>query len=89
MNAVDDPGAAASDPRLVAPEIRQDDVPDATLRPQYLSEFVGQAQARANLKVFIEAAPGRARNRSTMCSSSGRRASARRRSPRSSRASSA
>jgi Holliday junction DNA helicase RuvB len=30
------------------------------LRPQSLDEFTGQAEARANLKVFIEAAKGRA-----------------------------
>ncbi len=47
-------------PRIVAPEQREDDAGDATLRPQVLSEFVGQAQACANLKVFIEAARGRA-----------------------------
>jgi Holliday junction DNA helicase RuvB len=46
-------------PRIVAPEVREEDAPDATLRPQLLSEFVGQAQACANLKVFIEAARGR------------------------------
>ena len=44
---------------LVSPEIREDDAPEATLRPQYLSEFVGQAQACSNLKVFIEAARAR------------------------------
>ncbi len=32
---------------------------DNTLRPQTLSDFVGQAAARANLKVFIEAAKAR------------------------------
>jgi Holliday junction DNA helicase RuvB len=42
--------------RMVTGAERNDDAPDATLRPQYLSEFVGQAQACANLKVFIEAA---------------------------------
>jgi Holliday junction DNA helicase RuvB len=47
-------------PRMVAPELREDDAGDATLRPQLLSEFVGQAQACANLKVFIEAARARA-----------------------------
>ena len=46
-------------PRIVTPEQREDDAGDATLRPQLLSEFVGQAQACANLKVFIEAARGR------------------------------
>lgn len=45
--------------RLVAPHDQDDDAHDATLRPQYLSEFVGQAQACANLKVFIEAARAR------------------------------
>src|SRR6202140_5546851 len=42
--------------RIVTPERRSDDVGDTALRPQLLSEFVGQAQARANLSVFIEAA---------------------------------
>jgi Holliday junction DNA helicase RuvB len=45
--------------RLVTPEPRHDDV-DVSLRPQRLSEFIGQEKARANLGVFIEAA--RARN---------------------------
>ena len=48
-----------SDARMVAGSLRDDDAPDSALRPQYLSEFVGQAQACANLKVFIEAARGR------------------------------
>src|SRR5471032_2444040 len=42
--------------RIVTPERRGDDAPDTALRPQLLSEFVGQAQARANLSIFIEAA---------------------------------
>jgi len=50
----------ASAPRpLISPERREDDAPDATLRPQYLAEFVGQAQACSNLKVFIAAARSR------------------------------
>jgi Holliday junction DNA helicase RuvB len=48
-----------SEQRMVAGALRDDDAPEASLRPQYLSEFVGQAQACANLKVFIEAARGR------------------------------
>ncbi|MFZ0195588.1 MAG: Holliday junction branch migration DNA helicase RuvB [Pseudolabrys sp.] len=44
--------------RLVAADKRDDDV-DASLRPQRLSEFIGQEQARANLSVFIEAARAR------------------------------
>ena len=46
--------------RLVTAERREDDVAEASLRPQRLAEFIGQQQARANLRVFIEAA--RARN---------------------------
>ena len=45
--------------RLLTPERRDDDTPDASIRPQRLSEFIGQPQARANLSVFIEAARGR------------------------------
>ena len=44
--------------RLISAEKRGEDA-DATLRPQSLDEFVGQAAARANLKVFIEAAKAR------------------------------
>jgi len=44
--------------RLVTAERRDDDV-DASLRPQRLSEFIGQEKARANLGVFIEAARAR------------------------------
>jgi Holliday junction DNA helicase RuvB len=43
-------------PRLVTAERRDDDVAEASLRPQRLAEFVGQQQARSNLSVFIEAA---------------------------------
>jgi Holliday junction DNA helicase RuvB len=42
--------------RIVTPEPRSDDVGDTALRPQLLAEFVGQAQARKNLSIFIEAA---------------------------------
>jgi Holliday junction DNA helicase RuvB len=38
---------------------READDAEPSLRPQYLREFIGQEQARANLKVFIEAAKGR------------------------------
>jgi Holliday junction DNA helicase RuvB len=43
-------------PRLVTSERREDDDTEASLRPLRLAEFIGQAQARANLNVFIEAA---------------------------------
>jgi len=42
--------------RIVTPERRIEDGGDNALRPQLLSEFVGQAQARKNLSIFIEAA---------------------------------
>ncbi|MGY4256803.1 DNA polymerase III delta prime subunit [Bradyrhizobium sp. USDA 4516] len=45
--------------RMVSPERRSDDVGDTALRPQSLTEFVGQAQARKNLSIFIEAAKKR------------------------------
>jgi Holliday junction DNA helicase RuvB len=41
--------------RLVSAEPRSDD-PELSLRPQRLSEFIGQEKARANLQVFVEAA---------------------------------
>jgi holliday junction DNA helicase RuvB len=44
--------------RLIAADKRDDDV-DVSLRPQRLSEFIGQEKARANLSVFIEAARSR------------------------------
>ena len=44
--------------RLISSEKRGEDI-DAAMRPQSLDEFTGQAEARANLKVFIEAARGR------------------------------
>jgi Holliday junction DNA helicase RuvB len=47
------------EPKLVAPERREEDAAEATLRPQRLAEFIGQEQARKNLGVFIAAARGR------------------------------
>jgi len=45
--------------RLVTAERRDEDTAETSLRPQRLSEFIGQQQARANLAVFIEAARNR------------------------------
>src|SRR6202165_5007129 len=50
------PDTKPPDNRIVAPERREDDIGDASLRPQRLSEFVGQEQARQNLSIFIDAA---------------------------------
>jgi holliday junction DNA helicase RuvB len=48
-----------TDDRLVTGAKRDADVVEQSLRPQRLAEFIGQEQARANLKVFIEAAKAR------------------------------
>jgi holliday junction DNA helicase RuvB len=45
--------------RLVTAERRDDDAAESSLRPQRLTEFIGQQQARSNLAVFIEAARAR------------------------------
>ncbi len=45
--------------RLVTAERRDDDAAESSLRPQRLTEFIGQRQARSNLTVFIEAARAR------------------------------
>ncbi|MCB1382747.1 MAG: AAA family ATPase, partial [Notoacmeibacter sp.] len=44
--------------RLLSADKRGEDL-DTSLRPQTLDDFTGQAAARANLKVFIEAAKAR------------------------------
>jgi len=45
--------------RLVTGERAGDDIAEGSLRPQRLAEFIGQQQARSNLKVFIDAARAR------------------------------
>ncbi len=42
--------------KLVTAERREEDAAEASLRPQLLSEFIGQERVRKNLGVFIEAA---------------------------------
>ena len=44
------------DPTLRAAPLPEDQSPDRALRPQDLTEFIGQEEARANLRVFIESA---------------------------------
>ncbi|MGI3186684.1 Holliday junction branch migration DNA helicase RuvB [Nioella aestuarii] len=44
------------DPTLRATPLPEDQSPDRALRPQELREFIGQEEARANLRVFIESA---------------------------------
>ena len=45
--------------RLVSSARKDVDAFEATIRPQSLDEFIGQEQARANLRIFITAARGR------------------------------
>ena len=45
--------------RIVSPNEAPTEGPDKAMRPQTLAEFVGQQQAKANLKVFIDAARNR------------------------------
>jgi holliday junction DNA helicase RuvB len=45
--------------RLVERDRRDEDQLDTSLRPQRLSEFIGQGRAKANLQVFIDAAKQR------------------------------
>ncbi|MEQ7153984.1 Holliday junction branch migration DNA helicase RuvB [Brevundimonas aurifodinae] len=44
---------------MISPQAAPGETYDRALRPQTLSDFVGQEQAKGNLKVFIEAARGR------------------------------
>ncbi len=48
-----------TDDRIISAEPAPGEAYDRALRPQTLSEFVGQEQARGNLKVFIDAARAR------------------------------
>src|SRR6476646_6955065 len=45
--------------RMLAASRRDEDQGETSLRPQTLSEFIGQPKVCANLRVFIEAARGR------------------------------
>ena len=47
------------DNRIVQQEFQDQDLIEAKIRPQSLSEFIGQKEARANLEVFIKAAQQR------------------------------
>ncbi|HEY2837006.1 MAG TPA: Holliday junction branch migration DNA helicase RuvB [Rhizomicrobium sp.] len=49
----------AKSERVTTPERTEDDVLESSLRPKTLADFVGQQQARENLKIFIEAAKAR------------------------------
>jgi holliday junction DNA helicase RuvB len=46
-------------PKLVSAEPRDEDAAEVSLRPQRLSEFIGQRQACGNLAIFIQAARAR------------------------------
>ena len=49
----------AETPRLMTPAKSEAEFLESSIRPQSLDEFIGQEQARANLRVFIQAARGR------------------------------
>ncbi|MBI2248881.1 Holliday junction ATP-dependent DNA helicase RuvB [Brevundimonas diminuta] len=49
-----------TDDRIISPAPAPGEQHDRALRPQTLSEFVGQSAAKGNLKVFIDAARARA-----------------------------
>ncbi len=46
--------------RTVTPDRHEDDAAESSLRPQTLAEFIGQKASRENLRIFIQAAKGRA-----------------------------
>jgi len=46
--------------RFISPELRPEEIAqDISLRPTYLSEYVGQNETKRNLRIFIEAAKAR------------------------------
>jgi len=51
--------ATAQDTRLIDVNLAREDA-DAALRPKHLDDFVGQGQAKENLRIFIGAAKARA-----------------------------
>lgn len=46
----------SDDPRLSDPELHPGEALDRALRPQTFDDYVGQSRAKANLKVYVEAA---------------------------------
>jgi len=53
-----DPDSMADD-RIISGAKREQDAFESSIRPQSLTEFIGQEQARANLRVFVQAAKAR------------------------------
>ena len=49
----------STEQRLMAPEHKEEDLPEKSLRPRVLGDFIGQEPIRANLRIFIEAARSR------------------------------
>jgi len=45
--------------RIITPDMVESDIDEASLRPQTLSDFIGQSMVRGNLSVFIQAAKSR------------------------------
>lgn len=47
------------DERVIGPEVGREDFDESSLRPRKLNEYIGQARAKENLLIFIEAAKKR------------------------------
>ena len=46
--------------RIIDPELQDDEIPaETSLRPTCFDEYIGQTEAKRNLKVYIEAAKAR------------------------------
>ena len=89
-NLLDSPAMTDDGLSLLAAGATEPDelVVEGSLRPRTLDEYIGQREVKASLDVLLQAAKGRERRRITS-SCTARPAWARRRSPRSSPASSA
>ena len=49
-----------NDTRVIAPDAtREDDIAEASIRPQKLAEYLGQRAVREQLSIYIEAAKRR------------------------------
>ena len=49
----------ADEDRIISGAKREQDAFESSIRPASLTEFIGQEQARANLRVFVQAAKAR------------------------------
>ena len=52
-------GSTDFENRIVSPDYTPEDVAELSLRPRYISEYIGQTKAKENLNVFLQAARSR------------------------------